>query len=155
MVLFGGDFNAHDLTWTIYTNRSNLAGITLRQWLDNGNFSLISDDEQHPTFQGKTRPDLFLAKVGHNSTFNLRVLPSKHGSDHNPIIITIDLNATQRRHFQKQLHQKAGPSWNFKRANWVDYNTRCATLANLDFSATDGNIEIVAAKVNAIILGAA
>ncbi len=74
-------------------HRGNQAGTTTRQWMDNGNFSLIMENEQIPTFQGKTRPDLILAKAGHGSTFELTVLPSKHGSDHNPIMVIIDLSS--------------------------------------------------------------
>ena len=126
-----GDFNSHSPSWGY--RELNRKGEDLEDWTSSNQLILINKPEDLPTFYSRvwrttTTPDLAFATDDIHSISNREVSTQLGGSDHRPVIITI-----QR---QFEIHSTKLPaSWNYKKANWdlfkqeVDRKTAGLALA--------------------------
>lgn len=86
-----GDFNCHHSMWGSHRIDSN--ALLLLELFDEFNVCLLNDGSPtrrtRPNENPRSAPDLCLCSPSLSSKLNWQVLPSSHGSDHFPILITM------------------------------------------------------------------
>ena len=109
-----GDFNSHSPSWGY--PEQDARGEEVEDWQTSSNLLLINDAEDPPTYYSRSwmktsTPDLAFATEDIALKTCREVDNQLGGSDHRPVILTID-NLPQRReapHFTR---------WNYKKAKW-------------------------------------
>lgn len=131
-----GDFNSHSPSWGYQD--LNKKGEDVENWAISNQLILINSPEDPPTCYSRawrttSTPDLAFATDDIHSIAQREVLPQLGGSDHRPVIITV-----QR---QFETHPIRLPaSWNYKKANWdlfkheADKMTSVLTLSHDDIN---------------------
>nr|KAG5705581.1 hypothetical protein BaRGS_034779 [Batillaria attramentaria] len=151
------DFNSHSPSWGY--RDLNKKGEDLENWTISNQLILINKPEDPPTYYSRawrttSTPDLALATDDLHSIAQREVCDQLGGSDHRPVIITI-----QR---QLEIHPSRLPaSWNYKKANWdlfkqeADRRTSSLTLSRQDINknAKDFNQAVLEAAQAAIPRG--
>ena len=129
--IIAGDFNAHlpELGYERYNNM----GREVEALNIENHIHLLQNEQSQPTFlhrrHGTTsQPDLtFVSADIHNKT-NIKIMDDI-GSDHLPILTTIDLRQQKRSRAQRKTF------WNFKKANWKAYREKTdIELENIDLN---------------------
>ena len=90
-----GDFNSHSEAWGY--PESDRRGEEIEEWQIDTKLLLINDPEDPPTFYSRrwlttTTPDLALATENIARKTTREVLNQLGGSDHKPVLLSIDLN---------------------------------------------------------------
>lgn len=136
-----GDFNSHSPSWGY--PELNRKGEDVENWTDGNHLVLINRPDDPPTFYSRvwrttSTPDLAFATDDIHSIAQREVSAQLGGSDHRPVIITI------QRIFE--IHTtRLLPSWNYKKANWdlfkreVDKRTSALVLTHHDISQNARN----------------
>nr|KAG5698284.1 hypothetical protein BaRGS_016986 [Batillaria attramentaria] len=131
-----GDFNSHSPSWGYQD--LNKKEEDHENWTISNQLILINKPEDPPTYYSRTwrttsTPDLAFATDDLHSIAQREVCDQLGGSDHRPVIITI-----QR---QLEIHPSRLPaSWNYKKANWdlfkqeADRRTSSLTLSRQDIN---------------------
>ncbi|BFZ07875.1 hypothetical protein BsWGS_10914 [Bradybaena similaris] len=144
-----GDFNGHSQSWGY--NHLDQRGEEIESWQDEHSLLLINKASDKPTFYSRrwhstSTPDLAFATSDISGTISREVGNQLGGSDHLPIILTVNgVNLT------------AGPAitrWNYKKANWGLYRHRVNTLIS-ELQVQNRDINTVTKQFNSIILKAA
>lgn len=113
-----GDFNSHSEAWGYA--ESDQRGEEIEDWQIDQKLLLINDPDDAPTFYSRrwlttTTPDLALATEDLARKTTRRILDQLGGSDHRPVLLTLDLNF-------KPPEEKCFPRWNYKKANWTRFS---------------------------------
>ena len=90
-----GDFNSHSEAWGYA--ESDHRGEEIEDWQIDQKLLLINDPDDAPTFYSRrwlttTTPDLALATEDLAKKTTRRILDQLGGSDHRPILLSLDLN---------------------------------------------------------------
>jgi hypothetical protein len=128
-----GDFNSHSPSWG-YSNL-NGKGEEVEEWIVTNRLVLINRPEDPPSFYSRvwhttSSPDLAVATDGIQKITERQVCAQLGGSDHRPIILTV------QRHVGGE--GRLPPSWNYKKADWglfrklTDESTSNIKVAGLD-----------------------
>ena len=136
-----GDFNSHSPSWGYQD--LNKKGEDLENWAISNQLILINRPKDPPTCYSRawrttSTPDLAFATDDIHSIAQRDVSDQLGGSDHRPVIITV-----QRLFEVHSTRLKA--SWNYKKANWdlfkqeVDKRTSALTLDHHDINANAKN----------------
>ena len=118
--ILAGDFNGHSPEWG-YQDHNN-TGKEIEKHCGSSNLTLLQDRESPPTLLHKVtkklyRPDLTMISSDLLNRYSVDVLIDKMGSDHSPILTSI--NPRKKKKFKRRT------KWNFKKANWEMYNELC------------------------------
>ena len=145
-----GDFNSHSEAWGY--SQADPRGEEIEEWMIDTNLQLLNHPEDTPTFYSRrwhttSTPDLAFASGDIQRVATREVMTQLGGSDHRPIKITINPDATFS-HKAKPI-----PRWNYKKANWNQY----AELSNLSLEKVNvsGDINKVVKILNKEILAVA
>lgn len=130
-LIVAGDLNAHHPSWEI-TQRSNKCGEALNQIIsDNQKLALVTPFDLgtriHPTTAKTTTIDLLIASPSLAFQAETR-LESYCGSDHLPIVTSLNLDIPIQRNALRR--------WNFKGGSWTEWNEQVASQLEEDFPAT-------------------
>ena len=116
--VIAGDFNPHlpSLGYSNYNQR----GLNVEKMCNTSNLILLQNKESPPTLLHKahgttSRPDLTMISADIIDMISITVLEDI-GSDHRPMLIKLDCQRTCIRGKRRTL-------WNFKKANWKDFQT--------------------------------
>ena len=145
-----GDFNSHSEAWGY--PESDRRGEEIEEWQVDTKLLLINDPEDPPTFYSRrwlttTTPDLALATENIARKTTREVLNQLGGSDHKPVLLSIDLN-------YKPSEPKSLPRWNYKKANWNKFSVLTDEAA-LKINNKQDHINKKIKSFNEAILGAA
>ena len=130
-LIVAGNLNGHHPSWEI-TQRSNKCGEALNQILsDNQNLALVTPFDLgtriHPTTAKTTTIDLLIASPRLVFEAETR-LKSYCGSDHLPIVTSLNLDIPIQRNALRR--------WNFKGGSSTEWNEQVASRLEEDFPAT-------------------
>ena len=143
-----GDFNSHSPSWG-YSDL-NARGEELENWQTETGLLLIYEEESPDTFFSRawkttSNPDLTFVTSDIEPQAFRKVYDQLAGSDHRPIILTIE---------DSQTHTKTAPRWNYKKANWESFAKKTDILtANIQCKSR--NIDKTAKLFTKAILKAA
>ena len=145
-----GDFNSHSEAWGYA--ESDRRGEEIEDWQIDQKLLLINDPEDPPTFYSRrwlttTTPDLAFATDDLARKTTRTVLNQLGGSDHKPVLLSLDLNFKPR-------EQKSFPRWNYKRANWAEFSRKTDEAA-LKINKKQEHINKKIRTLNDAILNAA
>ena len=121
--LMCGDFNAHNKLWS---HKDDDRGRALGSFICDNDLGVLNT-------KVKTRQDhsgewsLLDLTIAHPSLlldFESKVLPDAHGSDHCPILVTLN---------GPLFENEKRPRWNFKKADWNNFRTQCRNEINTEF----------------------
>lgn len=109
-----GDFNSHSPSWG-YSDL-NQRGEEVEDWQITLGLHLINDADDPPTYYSRawrttSTPDLAFTSGELAPLVKRNVQEQLAGSDHRPILLTLDLNAPSPQH-------STTPRWNYKKADW-------------------------------------
>ena len=121
--LIAGDFNSQSQSWGYST--MDKRGEDIESWQGDNQLILINDPTDIPTFYSRrwhstTTPDLAFCTEDIQKNMTREVDHQLGGSDHRPVILSINGEKTP-----SQLNQ---PRWNYKKANWGLYRIRTNEL---------------------------
>ena len=147
--LIVGDFNGHSPAWGYADSDSR--GEEIQDWLIDNNLTLINQPGDKPTYYSRawkktSTPDLAMATDDVQKLSTRKVMDQLGGSDHTPAAIHITGAGTNT-----ELQRKRA-SWNFKKANWNQYQLHAEAIQHITF-AEDINLSVK--KVTEGILAAA
>ena len=145
-----GDLNSHSTTWGYEENDKR--GDEVEDWQIETDLLLLNDPEDPPTYFSRrwlttTTPDIAFATNNIAAKTSRIVLNQLAGSDHKPVLLSIDLN-----HNAKDV--KTIPRWNYKKADWekFSYLTEKYTQA---IAANNSNINRSSSAFDSGVLKAA
>ena len=106
-----GDFNSHSTSWGY--GETDRRGDEVEDWQIDNNMLLLNDPEDPPTFFSRrwistSTPDLAFATEDLSHKTNRKVLSQLAGSDHRPVLLTVDLQ-------YKPSNPKTFPRWKYKK----------------------------------------
>ena len=133
--IVAGDFNAHSPLWGYKS--LNKRGKEIEDLCNTSNLILKQNSKTDPTLlhraSGATsRPDLTMVSADISERCTCRVLEDI-GSDHKPILITIQVHQKNK--------EKRKSLWNYKKADWSAYATLTDNLfENINMTDTTENI---------------
>ena len=120
-----GDFNGHNHLWG--ANQENERGKVVEH-LIHSHYLILLNDSVHTRFdtyhQTSSLLDLSLCYPFIYMDVACEVLSDRLGSDHHPIIITVNTS-------DYPVPERV-PKWNFKKAKWDAFQDQCITEINLD-----------------------
>ena len=120
-----GDFNGHNHLWG--ANQENERGKVVEHLIDSHNLILLNDSV-HTRFdtyhQTSSLLDLSLCHPFIYMDVACVVLSDRLGSDHHPIIITVNTS--------DYAVPERVPKWNFKKAKWDAFQDQCISEINPD-----------------------
>ena len=145
-----GDFNSHSPSWGY--PEQDARGEEVEDWQTSSNLLLINGAEDPPTYYSRSwmktsTPDLAFATEDIALKTCREVDNQLGGSDHRPVILTID-NLAQRReapHFTR---------WNYKKTKW-DLFRSLTNEMSLGLNARSHKVDKVAKKITELTLKAA
>ena len=146
--IIAGDTNAHSPVWG-YAD-TNASGDYIEDIVNSTNLILLQNKDSPPTFFHRpsgalTRPDSRLVSADLHDKCSWRVSDDL-GSDHLPIIISIDLERERGR-------PRGRPAWNYSKADWDKFKTKSRELiSQIDFEA---DIDAVLTNFSKAIINAA
>ncbi|GFS27138.1 hypothetical protein ElyMa_005239700 [Elysia marginata] len=118
-----GDFNSHSQSWGY--DEMDHRGEEVENWQIDQNLQLLNDPEDQDTFYSRrwrtSTPDLGFATDDIAKCTARTVQDQLAGSDHRPIMLTVDLN-------MKRSLTYISPRWNYKKANWSKFASRSDIL---------------------------
>ena len=128
-----GDFNSHSPSWGY--KDLNVKGEEVEDWMIVNRLVLLNKPSDTPTFYSRawcttSSPDLAIATDDIQKIAQREVSAQLGGSDHRPVIITVQKQITRE--------SKLPPSWNYKKADWdlyktlTDSNTSSIQVSKLD-----------------------
>jgi len=128
-----GDFNSHSPSWGY--KDLDAKGEEVEDWMISNSLVLLNRPDDTPTFYSRvwrttSTPDLAVATDNIQKITNREVCAQLGGSDHKPVILTIQKRVTT---FSGRLP----PSWNYKKADWglfkklTDINTCSIAVKDL------------------------
>ncbi|MCU7800042.1 MAG: endonuclease/exonuclease/phosphatase family protein, partial [gamma proteobacterium symbiont of Lucinoma myriamae] len=124
-----GDFNIRDGLWdSTYILNSNKRGKEMIKFIEENNLVVLNngDGTRHNDETGhSTAIDLTLASSDACQGFNWYVHQNTLGSDHFPIVTTIN-------QCHKKVIQGSIPRWNLSKADWTQFSELTKTI-NIDF----------------------
>ena len=114
-----GDFNAHNTLWS--HNKTDKRGEALEKFMFRNDLVILNSTIKthiNRKTHGLSLLDLSIVHPALYLDFESEVLHDPHGSDHYPIIVTVNgtLFETDKR-----------PRWNFKKADWNSFRRQCRT----------------------------
>lgn len=123
-----GDFNSHSERWGY--NHTDARGGEVEDWEIDSNLHLINRADDPPTFYSRrwlstSTPDLGFTTFDLAHKMERYVLPQLAGSDHKPIKLTLQLHNVP-------LTTKPLPRWNYKRADWNEFQTLTDKLCSIN-----------------------
>ena len=135
-----GDFNGKNTLWA--NDENNRRGEVLEKFMFENDLALLNTDV-------KTRYniinntwsliDLSIVHPALYLDFDSKVLPDPHGSDHHPIIISLNGELWETEKI---------PKWNFKRADWASFRTQCKNEITTDlFENEEDEIKVFTEKL--------
>ena len=106
-----GDFNSHSEAWGY--KESDQRGDEVEDWQIDNRMLLLNDPQDPPTFFSRawlttTTPDLAFATGDVTSIAERHVMDQLGGSDHKPVLITLDIN-------NKTPEPKPFPRWKLQK----------------------------------------
>ena len=118
--VIAGDINGHSPGWGY--EDYNKTGRAVEELCGTSNLTLLQDRDSPPTLLHRVtkklyRPDLTMISSDLLNRYSIEVLADKMGSDHSPILTSI--NPRQKKKFKRRT------KWNFKKADWGLYNELC------------------------------
>ena len=136
-VLVMGDFNAHHILWGCYY--CDGFSPLLVDMIDDVNLCIVNDGSPtrrvNPNQNPKTAVDLSLCSPSLASQLSWNVLPSSYGSDHFPILLSLN-----NRHMSPPAFKPLLP-YNLKKANWLDFSSSVDDMIeSLPDSIDDENV---------------
>ena len=146
--IIAGDTNAHSPVWG-YAD-TNASGDYIEDIVNSTNLILLQNKDSPPTFFHRpsgalTRPDSTLVSADLHDKCSWKVSDDL-GSDHLPIIISIDLERERGR-------PRGRPAWNYSKADWDMFKTKSRELiSQIDFEA---DIDTVLTNFSKAIINAA
>ena len=146
--IIAGDTNAHSPVWG-YAD-TNASGDYIEDIVNSTNLILLQNKDSPPTFFHRpsgalTRPDSTLVSADLHDKCSWKVSDDL-GSDHLPIIISIDLERERGR-------PRGRPAWNYSKADWDKFKTKSRELiSQIDFEA---DIDTVLTNFSKAIINAA
>ena len=151
-VLVLGDFNTHHTMWGCYY--CDRFSPSLVDMIDDVDLCILNDGSPtrrvNPNQNPRTAVDLSLSSPSLASQLSWSVLPSTHGSDHFPILLS--LNNTHSPTFNPYSTLK----YNLKKANWAEYaDSVDCMLGNLPESVNYENVVLCYDRFISVILSAA
>ncbi|GFS21699.1 hypothetical protein ElyMa_001599300 [Elysia marginata] len=119
-----GDFNSHSQSWEY--DEMDHRGEEVENWQIDQNLQLLNDPEDQDTFYSRrwrttSTPDLGFATDDIAKCTSRTVQDQLAGSDHRPIMLTVDLN-------MKRSLTYTPPRWTYKKANWSKFASRSDIL---------------------------
>ena len=114
-----GDLNSHSTSWGY--NENDRRGDEVEDWQIETDLLLLNDPEDPPTYFSRrwlttTTPDIAFATNDLATKTSRVVLSQLAGSDHKPVLLSIDLN-----HKTKDVEPIA--RWNYKKADWEKFSS--------------------------------
>ena len=146
--IIAGDTNAHSPVWG-YAD-TNASGDYIEDIVNSTSLILLQNKDSPPTFLHRpsgalTRPDSTLVSADLHDKCSWKVSDDL-GSDHLPIIISIDLERERGR-------PRGRPAWNYSKADWDKFKTKSRELiSQIDFEA---DIDTVLTNFSKAIINAA
>ena len=135
-----GDFNAKNTLWS--NDENNRRGEVLEKLMFDNDLGLLNSDVKTRFDIRNNKYSLIDLSIVHPALyldFDSDVLSDPHGSDHHPIIISLngDLLETDKR-----------PKWNFKKADWSSFQRQCKNeITNDLFSDEEDEIKVFTDKL--------
>ena len=133
-----GDFNAHSMLWS---HKNDDRGRVLESIIQDHDLVLLNDTiKTRVDHSGEwSLLDLSLVHPSLCFDFGSQVLTDLHGSDHCPIIISLNGDLFENEKI---------PKWNFKKANWNSFRTQCSNEINIEvFNLDNDSITIFTEKL--------
>lgn len=125
-ILVMGDFNTHHTLWGCYY--CDGFSPLLVDMIDDFNLCIVNDGSPtrrvNPNQNPKTAVDLSLSTPSLASQLSWLVLPSTYGSDHFPILLSLNNRPTPSAPCKSLL------PYNLKKANWSDFSSSVDNLIN-------------------------
>ena len=146
--IIAGDTNAHSPIWG-YAD-TNASGDYIEDVVNSTNLMLLQNKDSPPTFFHRpsgalTRPDSTLVSADIHDKCSWKVSDDL-GSDHLPIVISINLERDRGR-------PRGKPEWNYSKADWEKFKTMSRELiSQIDFEA---DIDTVLTEFSKAIISAA
>ena len=131
-VVISGDFNAHHQQW--FGSHNNSRGIRIVDFCDRHNLNI--KDLNKPTHIDRrndtaTHIDLTLISPRIDHLFHWDTDIETHGSDHYPIILTLEAN---------QQYERI-QSWNYNKADWISFNQNLSLQIPENITSIDAKVE--------------
>ena len=132
-----GDFNSHNPIWG--SNRLDQNGRIVEDFMSDNNIVYLNNGEPtrlDPGYGTLSCLDLTLVSSSLAPKCDWQVLNDKLGSDHFPIITTVNFNGDsvpQTEHLQNPT-----PNWSFYKANWDKYSRETSKIS---FNIADDNVQ--------------
>ena len=147
--LIAGDFNCRSQSWGY--DSMDARGKDVEEWQDENKLILVNDPIDQDTFYSRcwhttSTPDLAFCTEDVHRKLTRKVSDQLGGSDHRPVLLTIDGNIP--------VDEPKHPRWNYKKANWGLFQHRTNELTK-DILVEGRNINSVVKEYNAGIIKAA
>ena len=112
-----GDFNAHHTLWSHKTNDDR--GKVIEKFMAENDLGLLNSNVKTHLDKNTKKWSLLDLSITHPALyfdFESEVLSDLHGSDHSPIIVSLNGNL---------IENDKRARWNFKRADWGSFRVQC------------------------------